>query len=64
MISHDWPAGIEHCGDLNHLLKIKPFFKNDASRIMEQRVKVFIDTSIDRSSSFGQSFTYKVAQEA
>ncbi|KAI7877791.1 Metallophos-domain-containing protein [Lichtheimia hyalospora FSU 10163] len=32
MISHDWPAGIERCGDLNQLLKIKPFFKNDIDR--------------------------------
>ncbi|CDH55972.1 lariat debranching enzyme [Lichtheimia corymbifera JMRC:FSU:9682] len=32
MISHDWPAGIERCGNLDQLLRIKPFFKNDIDR--------------------------------
>lgn len=31
MISHDWPAGIEHKGDLDRLLKRKPHFKSDVS---------------------------------
>lgn len=29
MISHDWPQGIEHFGDLESLLHKKPFFKSD-----------------------------------
>ncbi|RKP21837.1 hypothetical protein ROZALSC1DRAFT_26769, partial [Rozella allomycis CSF55] len=28
-LSHDWPQGIEHCGDTNDLLRRKPYFKND-----------------------------------
>uniref|UniRef100_A0A3B0MMB4 (Lariat) debranching enzyme (Dbr1 homologue), putative n=1 Tax=Theileria annulata TaxID=5874 RepID=A0A3B0MMB4_THEAN len=28
-LSHDWPAGIENFGDLDQLLKIKPFFYED-----------------------------------
>lgn len=29
VLSHDWPAGIEHYGDLNGLLRRKPFFRTD-----------------------------------
>lgn len=29
MLSHDWPAGIVHHGDLPQLLRAKPFFKRD-----------------------------------
>ncbi|KAK9446782.1 lariat debranching enzyme, C-terminal domain-containing protein [Limtongia smithiae] len=29
MLSHDWPAGIEHHGDLAELLRKKEFFRND-----------------------------------
>ncbi|CUS23668.1 LAQU0S11e01574g1_1 [Lachancea quebecensis] len=29
MLSHDWPNGIAHHGDLKKLLKQKPFFKRD-----------------------------------
>lgn len=32
-LSHDWPNGIEHCGDLRHLLRIKPYFRGDVSEI-------------------------------
>lgn len=32
MLSHDWPAGIDQHGDLNWLLKVKPFFKSDIER--------------------------------
>lgn len=29
MVSHDWPQGVEFNGDLDQLLKKKPFFKHD-----------------------------------
>jgi lariat debranching enzyme len=29
MLSHDWPAGIAHFGNMGDLLKKKPFFKRD-----------------------------------
>ncbi|RAO69488.1 uncharacterized protein BHQ10_005500 [Talaromyces amestolkiae] len=29
-LSHDWPRGIELCGNYNHLFKTKPFFKEDS----------------------------------
>jgi lariat debranching enzyme len=29
MLSHDWPRGIEHHGDLQGLLRKKPFFRED-----------------------------------
>ncbi|TDL18927.1 DBR1-domain-containing protein [Rickenella mellea] len=29
VISHDWPQGIEHHGDLRYLLQRKPFFRGD-----------------------------------
>ncbi|SCV05523.1 LANO_0H09362g1_1 [Lachancea nothofagi CBS 11611] len=29
MLSHDWPNGVAHYGDLKKLLKLKPFFKQD-----------------------------------
>ena len=29
MLTHDWPQGIEHHGDLQGLLRKKPFFRND-----------------------------------
>lgn len=32
MLSHDWPAGIEHHGNLNELLRKKKFFKQDIER--------------------------------
>ena len=32
MLSHDWPAGIEHYGNLNGLLQKKKFFKADIER--------------------------------
>ncbi|KAG0638524.1 putative lariat debranching enzyme [Tuber brumale] len=32
MISHDWPSGIEHHGDLNELLRRKSFFKSDIEK--------------------------------
>ncbi|CUS13601.1 unnamed protein product [Tuber aestivum] len=32
MISHDWPSGIEHHGDLNELLRKKSFFKSDIEK--------------------------------
>lgn len=28
-LSHDWPSGIEHCGNLKQLLAQKPFFRED-----------------------------------
>ncbi|ODV58829.1 RNA lariat debranching enzyme ASCRUDRAFT_24306, partial [Ascoidea rubescens DSM 1968] len=31
MLSHDWPQSIEQHGNLNRLLKLKPFFKSDIS---------------------------------
>ena len=31
-MSHDWPAGIENHGDLNDLLRKKPFFREDIER--------------------------------
>lgn len=31
-ISHDWPEGIAHYGDLERLLKRKPFFKKDIEK--------------------------------
>ncbi|XP_076396777.1 lariat debranching enzyme isoform X1 [Megachile rotundata] len=33
-LSHDWPAGITKYGDVNILLKGKPFFKNDIENNM------------------------------
>lgn len=32
MMSHDWPAGIEHYGNLKELLQKKKFFKQDIER--------------------------------
>ncbi|KAL7273243.1 lariat debranching enzyme [Rhizina undulata] len=32
MLSHDWPQGIEHYGDLEGLLRRKPFFKSDIEK--------------------------------
>ncbi|ODQ66072.1 hypothetical protein NADFUDRAFT_46612 [Nadsonia fulvescens var. elongata DSM 6958] len=32
MISHDWPAGIEQHGNLEHLLKVKKHFKEDVRK--------------------------------
>ena len=32
MISHDWPSGIEHHGDLDGLLRQKRFFKDDIEK--------------------------------
>jgi lariat debranching enzyme len=32
-LSHDWPAGIEHQGNLNHLLKRKTFLKADIDKV-------------------------------
>ncbi|CAZ85053.1 unnamed protein product [Tuber melanosporum] len=32
MISHDWPSGIEHHGDLNELLRRKSFFRSDIEK--------------------------------
>ncbi|KAH8154738.1 uncharacterized protein LAJ45_01269 [Morchella importuna] len=32
MISHDWPQGIEHCGDMDGLLRRKPFFRADIEK--------------------------------
>ena len=29
MLSHDWPQGVCHHGDLHHLLRMKPFLKQD-----------------------------------
>lgn len=29
VMSHDWPRGVEHYGDIRTLLKIKPFFRQD-----------------------------------
>ncbi|ANZ77605.1 BA75_04578T0 [Komagataella pastoris] len=29
MITHDWPQGIEHFGDLRKLMQTKPFFRSD-----------------------------------
>ncbi|KAA8915993.1 hypothetical protein TRICI_001808 [Trichomonascus ciferrii] len=34
MMSHDWPAGIDQYGNLNWLLKAKPFFKADIEKGM------------------------------
>ncbi|CAH6720617.1 lariat debranching enzyme [[Candida] jaroonii] len=31
-LTHDWPQGIEHYGDLKLLLKLKPFFKTDIEK--------------------------------
>jgi len=31
-LSHDWPQGIEHHGDLNALLRCKSFFKSDIQK--------------------------------
>lgn len=28
-LSHDWPRGVEHHGDLDSLFRMKPFFKSD-----------------------------------
>lgn len=33
-ISHDWPLGIEQYGDTQNLLKAKPFFRDEASRVL------------------------------
>ncbi len=27
MLSHDWPNGVYHCGNVSQLLRHKPFFK-------------------------------------
>lgn len=65
MISHDWPAGIERCGNLDQLLRIKPFFKNDASRSKGEWMELFINNiDIGGSPSFGKPCAHKVAQEA
>ncbi|KAI5837149.1 DBR1-domain-containing protein [Morchella snyderi] len=32
MVSHDWPQGIEHWGDLEGLLRRKPFFRADIEK--------------------------------
>lgn len=32
MVSHDWPAGIEHHGNLDELLRYKPFFRSDIEK--------------------------------
>lgn len=32
MISHDWPAGITDYGDVDQLLKLKPYFKEDIQK--------------------------------
>lgn len=32
MLSHDWPRGIEHHGDLDGLLRKKPFFREDIQK--------------------------------
>jgi len=32
MISHDWPSGVEHHGDLNGLLRQKSFFRSDIEK--------------------------------
>ncbi|KAH0605375.1 uncharacterized protein H6S33_004597 [Morchella sextelata] len=32
MVSHDWPQGIEHCGDLDWLLRKKQFFRSDIEK--------------------------------
>ncbi|RPB01918.1 DBR1-domain-containing protein [Choiromyces venosus 120613-1] len=32
VISHDWPSGIEHHGDLDELLRRKSFFKSDIEK--------------------------------
>jgi lariat debranching enzyme len=29
-LSHDWPRGVELCGNYNHLFKTKPFFREDS----------------------------------
>ena len=31
-LSHDWPQGIEHHGDLRGLLRRKPYFRDDVNR--------------------------------
>ncbi|WFD05011.1 lariat debranching enzyme [Malassezia vespertilionis] len=30
-LSHDWPNGIEHCGDVTALLRKKPFFREEVA---------------------------------
>ncbi|TGZ83323.1 hypothetical protein EX30DRAFT_370337 [Ascodesmis nigricans] len=32
MVSHDWPANIEHYGDTKHLFNEKPWFKSDSEK--------------------------------
>lgn len=32
MVSHDWPAGITEYGDVDELLKKKPFFREDIKK--------------------------------
>ena len=32
IMSHDWPRGIHKHGDLNSLLRMKPFFKEDIDK--------------------------------
>lgn len=36
-LSHDWPQGVEHCGDLNQLLSAKSFLRDDVKK-KEQRL--------------------------
>ncbi|KZV70064.1 Metallophos-domain-containing protein [Peniophora sp. CONT] len=31
-LSHDWPAGIEHHGDFNRLMRRKPYFRADSEK--------------------------------
>ena len=31
-LSHDWPQGVEHCGDLNQLLSAKSFLRDDVKK--------------------------------
>ncbi len=29
MVSHDWPKGVEKCGNTQQLIRIKPFFRDE-----------------------------------
>ena len=37
-MSHDWPRGIEQFGDVQNLVRMKPFFKNEASMFNDSYV--------------------------
>lgn len=53
MLSHDWPRGIEHCGDLQHLLRIKPYFERDVSETHQRdsiRKRLLTDDQINTKS--------------